>query len=104
MGNPEVPILERELAASFCKTDPRVASAVARATFLGDYRDDVSRLTVPAAVIQSSTDVIAPTTVGEWMHQAIADSSLTTLRASGHCPHLSAPTETTEAVWRALAR
>ena len=103
MGNPDVPALTRELAASFCRTDPRVASAVARATFLSDFRTALPGLAVPTSIIRTSQDVIAPPVVGEYMHDRIEGSELLTLRATGHCPHLSAPTETAEAIWRSLA-
>jgi sigma-B regulation protein RsbQ len=53
---------------------------------------------VPALVLQCSDDVIAPDPVGEYVHRHLAGSSLVRLRASGHCPNLSAPEETAEAI------
>jgi sigma-B regulation protein RsbQ len=49
-------------------------------------------------VLQCSADVIAPDVVGEYVHGQVAGSVLTRLRATGHCPHLSAPLETTAAI------
>lgn len=102
MGNPERPELGRELRISFCRTDARVAKMVARATFLPDYRDEFARLTVPTYILTTSDDAIAPSSVGAWLHDAIAGSTLHKLRASGHCPHLSAPTETASAIWKCV--
>jgi len=36
--------------------------------------------------------------VGEYVHAAVRGSVLTRLSATGHCPHLSAPEETTAAI------
>ena len=98
MGNPNQPALSKELEASFCRTDPRVAKTFARATFLTDHRADLPRLRKPSLILQCSQDVIAPDCVGEYMHRHLQDSTLVTLKATGHCPHLSAPDETNAAI------
>ena len=36
--------------------------------------------------------------VGAYVHEHLADSTLVRLSASGHCPNLSAPDETTDAI------
>ena len=98
MGNPDRPELGAELTASFCRTDPEIQKRFARATFLSDNRDDLDRVRVPTLVLQCSDDVIAPDAVGEYMHRRIAGSRFVKLRATGHCPNLSAPDETVEAI------
>jgi sigma-B regulation protein RsbQ len=98
MGNPDRPELSAELTNSFCSTDPRIAREFARVTFLSDNRADLAAVTIPTLVLQCSADVIAPDAVGEYVHRQIPGSVLTRLRASGHCPHLSAPEETTAAI------
>ena len=45
MGNPDRPELADELAGSFCRTDPVIAHAFARTTFLSDNRADLARVT-----------------------------------------------------------
>jgi sigma-B regulation protein RsbQ len=104
MGNPNRPELGAELAESFCRTDPRVASTFARATFLSDNRADLARLTVPTLILQCCDDAIAPTTVGRYVHEQVAGSTLVQLDASGHCPNLSSPEETTAAIRAYLDR
>jgi sigma-B regulation protein RsbQ len=104
MGNPDQPQLGAELTASFCRTDPAIARHFARVTFTSDNRADLDRLGVPVLVLQCSEDVIAPRSVGEYVRDHVADSELIFLRATGHCPNLSAPEETVEAIRGFLRR
>ena len=94
MGNPDRPELGQELANSFCRTDPEIARRFARVTFTSDNRADLAKVKVPTLVLQCSSDVIAPAEVGAYVHRHIAGSTLVTLAATGHIPHLSAPAET----------
>jgi len=98
MGNPDRPELGEELTNSFCRTDPDIASRFARVTFLSDNRADLAVVRVPTLVLQCSDDVIAPEVVGRYVHEAIRGSVFTKLAATGHCPNLSAPEETTAAI------
>jgi len=94
MQNAERPELGTELAESFCSTDPVIARRFAEATFFSDNRADLARLRVPSLVLQCSDDIIAPTAVGEYVHSHTPRSTLRLMRATGHCPHMSAPDET----------
>ncbi|HET6561891.1 MAG TPA: alpha/beta hydrolase [Marmoricola sp.] len=98
MGNTDRPELGQELTDSFCRADPTIAKRFAEVTFLGDNRDDLAKVRTPTLVLQCSNDVIAPHAVGEFVHERIAGSTFVTLAASGHCPNLSAPEETTAAI------
>lgn len=98
MGNPERPQLGEELTSSFCRTDPEIARAFARVTFLSDNRADLGKVTVPTLVAQCSSDAIAPPEVGAFVHARIPGSRLVTLEATGHCPQLAAPEETAAAI------
>ena len=98
MGNADRPELGEELTNSFCATDPEIAARFARVTFLGDNRDDLASVAVPALVLQTREDAIAPPAVGEYVHRQIPGSSFVLLDATGHCPNLSAPRATTEAI------
>lgn len=104
VGNEDRPELGQELTASFCRTDPVVARRFARTTFLSDSRADLTAVTVPTLVLQCTDDVIAPREVGDYVAAAIPDSTLVLLEATGHCPNLSAPDETVQAISRFLAR
>ncbi|MFD8734104.1 alpha/beta fold hydrolase [Streptomyces sp. NPDC059618] len=98
MGNADRPELGQELTASFCATDPDMARVFARTTFLSDSRKDLTTVTVPTLVLECAQDVIAPREVGAYVHAAIPGSRLVTLAATGHCPQLSAPRATAEAI------
>ena len=104
MGNPERPELGTELANSFCRTDPTIASQFARVTFLSDNRADLAQVTIPTLILQCSDDIIAPKPVGEFIHAQIPGSALVQLKATGHCPNLSAPEETADAILTFLRR
>ncbi|MER5784263.1 alpha/beta hydrolase [Streptomyces mobaraensis] len=104
MGNPDRPELGRELTNSFCATDPDIARVFARTTFLSDSREDLKSVSVPTLILECSQDVIAPREVGAFVHAAIPSSRLVTLDATGHCPQLSAPQATAEAISDFVAR
>jgi len=98
VGNPDRPELGAELTESFCRADPEIQRRFARATFLADNRADLARVTTPSLVLQCSDDIIAPDAVGRYVHEHLAGSTLVRMAASGHCPNLSAPDETAEAI------
>jgi sigma-B regulation protein RsbQ len=91
MGAPDRPDLRQELTNSFCQTDPEIAKHFARVTFLGDNRADLAKLQAPSLILQCSDDIIAPCSVGEYMHRVMPQSTLRQVENIGHCPHLSAP-------------
>jgi sigma-B regulation protein RsbQ len=98
MGNPDRPELGQELANSFCRTDPAIAAQFARVTFLSDNRQDLDSVGTPTLILQCSDDVIAPYAVGEYVHRHMPASQLVVMKATGHCPNLSAPDETISAI------
>jgi len=98
MGNPDRPELGEELTNSFCRADPAVARVFARTTFLSDNRADLAKVTVPTLVVECAEDVIAPRAVGAFVHEQVPGSRLVTLDAVGHCPQLSDPGPTAEAI------
>jgi len=103
MKNSDHPELAGELEASFCSTDPVTARSFAEATFYSDNRSDLAKVTTPALILQCSDDAIAPFEVGEYVHKMLPGSELRTMRATGHCPHLSHPDETIELIREYLA-
>ena len=103
MGNPDRPELAAELEANFCRVDPVIARQFARITFTGDNRSDLSGVETPTLILQCAHDAIAPVSVGTYLHDHLANSSLVMLDVAGHCPHLSHPVETIAAVREFLA-
>ncbi len=104
MGNPDRPELGTELTDSFCRTDPAIARQFAEVTFLSDNRDDLATVAVPTLVLQCTEDVIAPIAVGEFVRDAMPAAEMVLLDATGHCPHLSAPDATADAIAEFVAR
>ncbi len=103
MKNSDRPELTKELEASFCSTDPEIARRFAEATFYADNRADVSKVEVPALILQCSEDAIAPPEVGEYMHRHLRGSAFRVMEATGHCPHMSHPEETVRLMKEYLA-
>ncbi|MFL6593499.1 MAG: alpha/beta fold hydrolase [Luteimonas sp.] len=103
MGAPDRPELGEELANSFCRTDPDIAAHFARVTFLSDSRAELHRLAAPTLVVQCSEDIIAPRAVGEYLERALPNATLRVIDNVGHCPHLSAPHASMDAIDAFLA-
>ena len=104
MGNADHPELAGELENSFCRTDPEIAKRFARVTFLSDNRGDLPRVKIPSLVLQCNDDIIAPLAVGEYLREHLPQCQLVVMKATGHCPHLSAPDETIAAIKAYLAQ
>lgn len=98
MGAPEQPQLSEELTNSFCRTDPEIAKHFARVTFTSDNRADLPKLKEPTLLLQCSDDIIAPRSVGDYLHRHLPQSTLKVIDNIGHCPHLSAPDQIIDAV------
>ena len=62
-------------------------------TFTSDNRQGLADVTVPTLVLQCSEDIIASQEVGEFVNRNLPNSRMIVLKATGHCPNLSAPEE-----------
>jgi sigma-B regulation protein RsbQ len=98
MGAPDRPELGHDLARSFCRNDPAIARHFARVCFLSDHRADLCKSSVPALVLQCSDDLIAPRDVGAYVARHLPNSILQIIDNVGHCPHISAPSESAQAI------
>lgn len=98
MGTDNSVELAGEMEDNFCRVDPRVMRTFARVTFLSDVRDLLPSVMVPSLIVQCSNDLLAPLSVGSYLHDHLADSELVVLKASGHVPQASAPDETADAI------
>jgi sigma-B regulation protein RsbQ len=98
MKNDGRPELTEELRESFCSTDPKIARRFAEATFFSDNRGDLAKVQVPSLIMQCAEDAIAPAEVGSYLHRSLPNSTLRLMKATGHCPHISHPEETIEAI------
>lgn len=98
MGRDNGETLGDELGNSFCKSDPEITKSFVRVTFSADNRKDLTQITMQTLILQCADDMLAPPEVGTYMQSVIPESTLVNLRATGHCPHMSAPAETIEAI------
>lgn len=97
-GESNDPALGAELVNRFCSTDSVVAKQFARVAFLADNRADMAHLQTPSLLLQCAQDAVAPAEVGEFLVRQLPHATLVQLRTTGHCPHLSAPLETLDAM------
>lgn len=91
MQNADRPELAEALTKQFSSANQETVKHFARATFFADYRNQLSRLRVPALILQSQEDFVVPVEVGEYLHRMMPGSTLRIIDAKGHYPHLSAP-------------
>ena len=99
LSGPDRPAsLGEELIGYFCNMDKQVAQQFARVAFLADNRAELARLQLPTLLLQCSQDAVAPEEVGQYMAAHLPKAKLVQLQATGHCPHLSAPLETLNAM------
>lgn len=90
--------LTRELAESFCSTDPVIARNFAHATFYSDLRAELPRARHPCLLLQSQSDFLASVAVGEYMHNRMPASELRILESEGHCLHMTHPKTVAEEI------
>lgn len=90
--------LAREFEAALRTLDPRSAMRFARLAFYGDHRGLLPQVRTPALVLHCQRDRIVPREVAHYLHQGLAGSRLLELDADGHCPQLSHPALTVEAI------
>ena len=98
MSNPEQPALTQELKQTFIAADPIIAKEFAEVTFLSDHRSELPKVSVPSLIIQCSEDSIVPSSVGDYLHQHLKNSTLQLMEAKGHYPHISHPNETIQCI------
>ncbi|MBE9228994.1 alpha/beta hydrolase [Phormidium sp. LEGE 05292] len=103
MGSPENPELAIEFANTLAAIRPDIAQAVARVIFQSDHRSELSKLKVPAVILQSNNDIAVPLVVGEYLAKNLPQSKLININAQGHFPHISAPEVVTNTIAKCLA-
>lgn len=94
MNKAEEPELAGFLQGCFEETEPSIALAFAMATFKADYRDHLKKFDIPSLTLQSSNDIMAPFSAGEYIHQNTRNNFFVVMKATGHFPHISEPEET----------
>ncbi|WP_052424631.1 alpha/beta fold hydrolase [Streptomyces fulvoviolaceus] len=86
-------------------TSPEGAAAALRARAARpDYRDLLTRVTVPALVVVGTDDTYTPVADAEAMHAALPDSTLCVIEGAAHMPNLERAEEFNKALGEFLAR
>lgn len=98
IGNPDRPEHTEAFVETLCRTEPEFASAFARVTFFSDCRGVIGHLGKPTTILQCRQDPVAPEPAIRFVHEAVAGSELIPLDATGHCPHITDPAETSAAL------
>jgi sigma-B regulation protein RsbQ len=98
LGPLATPELAAETHECLSATASPMAQQFARVTFLSDHRADVPGLRLPTLVVQCLEDAIAPAEVGGYLVAHLPQAQLVSLPAAGHCPQLSAPVATLDAL------
>jgi pimeloyl-ACP methyl ester carboxylesterase len=86
-------------------TDPVGAAAALRGRAeRPDYRELLTRVTVPALVVVGADDTYTPVSDAEAMHAALPDSVLHVVEGAAHLPNLERPDEFNKALEGLLVR
>jgi sigma-B regulation protein RsbQ len=65
---------------------------------MSDNRADLTKVNARTLILQCSEDIIAGQQVGAYVQRNIPNSKMVVLKATGHCPNLSAPDEVIAAI------
>ncbi|MGC4080113.1 MAG: alpha/beta hydrolase [Rubrivivax sp.] len=98
MGNRDRPELAEHFAQTIKSVPTNAILTVLCSIFQCDYRQTLQRLQRPTLLLQTRADAAVPLEAAEFLHQAIAGSTLRVIDAEGHLPHLSAPERVIEAL------
>ncbi|WP_313236794.1 alpha/beta fold hydrolase [Sporosarcina ureae] len=100
MKNEDRPYLSEEFESMLCTNDPGIARRFAEATFMSDVREELPKVPTRTLILQPTEDSIVPMEVGHYIKEHISDSELVIMKAKGHNPHISHPTETIDEITR----
>ncbi|MCR6630639.1 MAG: alpha/beta hydrolase [Magnetospirillum sp.] len=82
-----------EFTRSLLAMRPDVAFAMALTIFKLDLRDQLDGFTTPTTIVQTLEDVAVPMEVAGYLHDKWPQSRLEIIDASGHFPHMTAPSQ-----------
>lgn len=103
-GQPAGEPAAEDLTQSFCRTDPAIAQHFGRVTFLADQRPAFEAAARPALILHCSKDSLVSMQVAEWMRDRTPGATLEVLDATGHCPHMTVPSQVVAAMRAWLGR
>ncbi|SHI14217.1 alpha/beta fold hydrolase [Streptomyces sp. 3214.6] len=99
------PAVKAHVHGMMTATPPEGAAAALRGRAeRPDYRDLLTRVTVPSLVVVGADDEYTPVADARAMHAALPDSALHIIERAAHMPNLERPREFNEALTAFLAR
>jgi len=99
-ANPAV-IADRR--AVFCRINPAVFAAAARALANLDLTSELNRIRSPVLVVVGERDGATPPVLGRELASRLPDARIIELAGIGHAPHIQAPDELVKAISPFLA-
>ncbi|KAF3786036.1 hypothetical protein EJ110_NYTH26369 [Nymphaea thermarum] len=88
----EDPNLCKEFQDRLLSMTPEIAITLARSLYLGDHRDALQKVSVPATIVHTQKDIVVPVSVARYIHENLGgESSVVAIPAAGHMPQLTAP-------------
>ncbi|MCB8882122.1 alpha/beta hydrolase [Acidisoma cellulosilytica] len=91
-----------EFSRTLFQIRPDIALATSRTIFQSDMRAVARRLERQTHILQTARDLAVPQDVAAWLNKSIDGSTLDTLDAEGHLPHMTAPDEIISVLERRL--
>ncbi|PWG80409.1 alpha/beta fold hydrolase [Pararcticibacter amylolyticus] len=98
MRNFDRPLLREEFANLLLSLRPDIALETAKAIFQSDYRHLLPKINHDVLILQASNDIAVPQEVGTYLNEQLKNSTLITVNAEGHFPHMSAAPEVAGAI------
>ena len=99
MANADRPSLASNFAATIKSIPAERTLTVLCSIFQSDHRADLEKLDKPTLLIHANEDLAVPQEVAQYLQRAIKGSRLSVINATGHLPHISAPSEVIAAMY-----
>jgi sigma-B regulation protein RsbQ len=90
--------LEQEIMRTFITADKEMLKQFATATFFSDHRRDLLKFHKQSLILQTNADFMVPVQVGDYLHAHLRNSTLITLKGTGHFPQLTAASEVVDCI------
>lgn len=98
MNNPAKPELGESFARTLGAIRPDIALAVSKVIFESDVRKELPKFKKQTLILQAHDDIAVPAEVADYLHTNISGSTLEYVNATGHFPHISAPSQVITAI------
>lgn len=97
------PVSVLKFANCLKSMSPEVALSLAKIVFLSDYRDILENVVTPCNIIQTTSDIVVPISVVNYMQAKIkGECKVDIMETDGHFPQLTAHLQFVETIHRIL--